>query len=630
MNPRTSPVHRGSLVQLAPSSPVPLNYHGTPPSPVSILPSDRKRHAEPISRPAPIKMMTAEDDVMDEVEHDTRISTMEFIERECEKHGWNMYAGRARPTTDPFKLLALCSINNPWHDHRSLHLISPQQMSSCLENVYAKATSIIHGLRFNPRKGDLLVCGVYRSGLTPALQVLASLKHGQVIEKNALVEVADWLEAAYPAHSPAFKRNDVGDRILKSHMPLRTLFGGVITPSPRGSRPEFHVVVMLRDPLDVRLSWFRHVRRVYRKFNRDGADFDAHFSVDDFASVQLCSINPNITSVLANHADYENFVVESIRATMQEPNASILLCFYEELLLNPSAFVKKISDFTGLATNNPLLLDQITRALVEDEDFPATFASPATPMTQPSDTSVSTTGIHPFASAASLAPERSHRKGCAGQGRLVFPKDSQRRIESKWRDIVSHEADDCLSYERLVLTTSSICQQLLVPPPAQHQPRSRAGTAMSVLLSAASLPRIGSFTSFFKSTPKHASENGDSELDGTTEEESESNSQIAVLFPSVDVEGGGGGGGGGTVFATESNPRARARTSSLMSFGSMFRETLTHQAGSSFRAGSSRGLHPSAYGAADVDPDDSDEDNELNMFLDLSRSRMYHERKTLA
>jgi hypothetical protein len=82
--------------------------------------------------------------------------------------------------------------------------------------------------------------------------------------------------------------------------------------------------------------------------------------------------NPHKSHHFQHRPDYEDFVFECLEDYEKNPT-QILIVFYEELLVNPIAFVKKLADFSGLHSENDALLVSITRSLCEDQDFPKGF-----------------------------------------------------------------------------------------------------------------------------------------------------------------------------------------------------------------------------------------------------------------
>ena len=160
----------------------------------------------------------------------------------------------------------------------------------------------------------------------------------------------------------------------------------------------------MRDPVDIRLSWFRHVRRVFTKFN-PSQNFDQYLSVDDFTRVPRGSLNPSVNAVLfETNNDYENFILEVLRANSNQvvDRRNVLVAFYEELLYDPQNFVQRLANFTGFQKNNQDFLNQIVENISSSELYPAS-------------------GI---------------RHGATNHGREYFSQRSIDWIDAKWTDVI--------------------------------------------------------------------------------------------------------------------------------------------------------------------------------------------------
>ncbi len=207
---------------------------------------------------------------------------------------------------------------------------------------------------------------------------------------------------------------------------------------------------MLRDPADVRLSWFRHVRRVFSKFNKREA-FDAHFQLDDFSQVSQYAKHSSYSSHVESSLDYENYIGEVIKEAFEEENSHILVIYYEELLADPHAVIRKLAHRTGFLTspNNhnkssknqdddispeqeedqEEFISRIVNTITKDEGYPKTF-------------------IH---------PDDTKRIGSSRQGRIQFSNRALHRFDTKWKDVVTpHTKGRFNNYEHLQYMTSDI------------------------------------------------------------------------------------------------------------------------------------------------------------------------------
>ncbi|KAH9258134.1 hypothetical protein BASA81_003697 [Batrachochytrium salamandrivorans] len=350
----------------------------------------------------------------------------QFFQSQAQLRGW-VDPGEL-PTTNPFLLQILCGLTtNPWQSRTDTRLQTPEQLSGCLESAYMKPRALVTARLFRPKDGDVIVCGCIRSGQTPVLQILAGLRAQATISKTELLKHVSWIESTNSSYQAELEN---GKRILKTHLSLRAVFGGQILSEKQFKR-RFKVVCMLRDPSDIRLSWFRHLRRVYKKFN-DVAKFDQTYTTEQFAGIKLYNTDANKSSMFEHDRDYEDFVFETLSGAnaLQNPTR-ILVCFYEELLVNPHEFVKRIAQFMHKDEDLDYdLLDRISQSLLNSPDFPKGF----------------------FASKHS-------RVGSSGKARLQFSPKSLMLQHQEWRTRQSLFNSPYSSYEELVTAMSSIVQR---------------------------------------------------------------------------------------------------------------------------------------------------------------------------
>lgn len=530
-------------------------------SPLSLHPSGNKtesrRFETLLHRPRPtlLHIGSIEDDFPEVFLR--KESPEEFVRRRLDYKGWT---SKQPPTTNPFLLYALCHEENPW-TFRNLHSISPKQISNSLESVYCSARSLNKSLRFHPKKGDVIVNGVIRCGQTPFLHCLAMLKYGKIIQKENLLSLVDWIEASNQP-SPQTPTNS-GNRLIKSHLPLRTCFGGVISPSPRGCTPEFRVIVVLRNPYDIRLSWFRHLRRVFKKFN-PLENFDAYFDFEDFKDISLYASNPHVSPHFPVNLDYENYVAEIIKPAFYEASAQIHVFFYEEFLLEPLKVVKKLAEITGFSETNNELHHQISEYLMKDENFPIGFAS---------------------------ADRMRH--GSSGQGRASFDPRTISKLEVKWRDtLLKYSTRSNFSdYDSLVFKTSTILQR----PPKLISRSMMYQTSKTK----PAITRGFSFTNFFQ----HPHEEDTSFSASSSSEDQHFMNPIYILFPTTADT---------SIIGTSHTLPKKRRSASL--------SILSSQSSSKPRAGTSYSTISFEFDGK-FDPDDSDEEDGIHMFVQRSRTR---------
>jgi hypothetical protein len=245
------------------------------------------------------------------------------VETFLERKGWNGEDLQKGPSANVFLLYALAKKGNPW-DGAELASFHANDLSQRLYELYCDPLVPLQNLR--PAKGDYIVCGPIRSGQSPVLYALNCFRTDSFPFPHSIVDDVGYLQWDDWNDVPATKL-----RILKSHGDLKQAFGGVLNPALRGSRPEWKVVVTLRHPVDLRLSYFRHVRRVFRKMN-PGVNFDRLARLDEFSSCL---------------ADYEQFVADVLKVALGAHSPQLLIVFYEEMLCDPLCVVEKVADFVG-------------------------------------------------------------------------------------------------------------------------------------------------------------------------------------------------------------------------------------------------------------------------------------------
>ena len=309
----------------------------------------------------------------------------------------------------------------PWKN-RALHLMTPHQMSSIVEGLYCSTASMHAAVAYRPLPMDCVVCGVPRSGQSPVIQVLCSLNAKKLIENQIdLVESVTWLEGAYTnakmLHQPG---QHLDRRILKTYLPIRMAIGGDASHSSFSRMHEsFRGIVVLRNPFDLRLSWFRHVRRVFNKYNPT-LNFDQHFRLDDFAKVTRGALQPVMRAMFDFGDDYEHYVLDVLKtyeAQLRNPR-HILIVFYEEILTNPLAFVRRVAEHVDMESNKGID-EQLIQAIVDSIE------------------------------SSALNPQSGKRTGSGSFGRETFSSKSVDYINSRWLDVVGVSFRDYSTYEQL-------------------------------------------------------------------------------------------------------------------------------------------------------------------------------------
>jgi len=327
------------------------------------------------------------------------------------------------PTHNPHLARALGKLAESGTSPFSLglhHIMSAAKLSRDLEtNLYFTTDSLHRISKFRPKQGDVIVSGLPRSGLTPILRALDALKRGtppaafSFDEREALADRVMWIENDFePWHSLTSPINSPGSkpwsgRLLRTHMPVLSALHG--DPCPRGVSPMYKAVVVLRDPADVRVSWFRHLRRIYKRFHPDdAAQFDYGLKLDDFAKLPV----PRSASIIQDQYP-ENQIHEALKF-LNSPQ--ICIVFYEELLIDARRVVERLATFCDWNAGNHDLIDSVAAAIEDDE---------------------------------SAHPKWGRKRGSSGAGMSHFSPASLRFIEQMWISRVRVNFNQFISYDSL-------------------------------------------------------------------------------------------------------------------------------------------------------------------------------------
>jgi hypothetical protein len=364
----------------------------------------------------------------------------EVIARIAERRGW----GATLPSTNPHILHALLKEPNPFKKTRNPQGASANELSQAVEStLYANSKSLSAASKARFQSGDVVVCGVPRSGQTPVLRVLDALKHKSLRPTSAIINGATWVEGL-------FKATDVsgGRRIYKTHLALQNILRGDIGKS----MVQHKIIVILRDPSDTRLSWYRHVRLLAKKCAR--AKIDEKNSAEQFANVSIpCSFLPRNANVDLHGKEPEYFINAALRAHQEFPE-SVLVLFYEELFTDPTKFVEKMAKFTDF---------------MDEEVLPKRDAESSGDIDKPTSRQIEAKRkehqelIYAIASGLitdALHPNSGKRNGSSGQGSVCFPSNSLERMDEIWDQIVqpiliSKGSNRMISYEHLFQTQTN-------------------------------------------------------------------------------------------------------------------------------------------------------------------------------
>ena len=244
------------------------------------------------------------------------------------------------PTLNPH-VLARLRLGNPWN---RLTECTVEQLAACMQALYVSDRAMSRLVSVSPKVTDVVVCGCVRSGQTGVLRALNQLR-GSL--SDDLTQATAWIENA-----ESLAGLDT-PRLLKTHMTAdKVLEAGM---------HDCKVVVVLRDPVDLRLSWFRHTRRLYRKLAVGPVvDFDSLFTFAAFSKRPM----PNLGDFGGNA---EHHVALALEAMRSKP-AQVCIVFYEDVVDNPLAVVERLAKVTGWGR---VRAEKAHKMLSEDVSHPA-------------------------------------------------------------------------------------------------------------------------------------------------------------------------------------------------------------------------------------------------------------------
>lgn len=231
-------------------------------------------------------------------------------------------ADEACDENDYVRCVSLLGVS-PFQGRTFTASIEPNQVAALIENSLTSVTSLNRATTFRPQVGDVIVASPPRCGQTPILQILDTLLLQDNVDNVRTIEQAEqarmpttideindildtslvgavdssllplpfrapWLESILfdGCGVDVFGQRKDGRRVFKTHMGCAALRSGI--------KSGVKYIIVARDPIDVRLSHFRYIRKLYRKSEaEDARPFDDEYTLDSFARVPVtpCRIN---------------------------------------------------------------------------------------------------------------------------------------------------------------------------------------------------------------------------------------------------------------------------------------------------------------------------------------------------
>lgn len=252
---------------------------------------------------------------------------------------------------------------------RDLTTTSPEQIATAVENAFFSPASLKRAMSYHPAVGDVVIASPPRTGQTPILTIVDQLLLFKPADEKAkadasggdLEETAETLSGRIPwIESLAFDNippppNVDGRRVFKTHLSLSAL--------KMYMKPGVKYITVFRHPVDLRLSFFRHLRKIHivARDQDNPQLFDDFYSVDDFVRVpiapfqaaqssghvKLSAQSNKVAAELFDSPDahvYEHEIVGWLNEERANPK-QILIVFYEELIFHPEKLIQKIAQF---------------------------------------------------------------------------------------------------------------------------------------------------------------------------------------------------------------------------------------------------------------------------------------------
>lgn len=195
---------------------------------------------------------------------------------------------------------------------------------------------------FEARKGDIVVSTPPKSGTTWTQGILALLLSGNPHVDAAISRTAPWIDIATPERDEiiASLNAQTGRRQVKTHTPLDRI----------PIWPDLRYIAVFRHPIDVHLSFRRHV---------------AHMTQDVLADVFLPDIHEGFRMFLdGDHRDGASLVsiVDHIRSALARTDQeNLLVLHYADMTINLEAAVHQIANHVSV-THPPHVMNALIKA----------------------------------------------------------------------------------------------------------------------------------------------------------------------------------------------------------------------------------------------------------------------------
>jgi ankyrin repeat protein len=234
----------------------------------------------------------------------------------------------------------------------------PSRVLYMLEQNLTSNQSIQRAFTFIPNENDVIVCSPLcgNSGakaLQRAIRFLQADKPLEVsrdrngytpwIECKAMDTDASWLDSE--KHQGSSK-----GRVFQTTMTARAC------RVPMNKQAKY--VVFLQNPIDFRCAFVEYVQALFETPTSNEEiqppEFSAGLSPDDFFDIDIETLDTEISSNSSRIKRYENYMLDWIIESQENPE-NVCLVFFEAMLHDPASEIKRVAEFLNLAYYDDLI-----------------------------------------------------------------------------------------------------------------------------------------------------------------------------------------------------------------------------------------------------------------------------------
>ena len=303
-----------------------------------------------------------------------------------------------------YVLATLLANGCPFANHMAQRM-APKHLASVVETSYFSVESFSRAMSFIPSYGDVVVASTIHTGQTPIIEMIDEMllqtkSHGEVKStvndidlKNfghvgnpedidptlPLVQRIPWIESSvYDGKDiTQFAQKHNGRRVFKTNLSCRSL-------RPNMNRGTKYVTIF-RDPIDLRLSQYRYLRKLYTESAmEERSSFDRYHKLDYYSKVACSPTYQAQSNLNSSRLEDEEYYYEDDLAEwvlfFEEYPSQVMIIFYEDLITNPINVAKSLAEFLNdvpFARDNGIKLQKLNimravdRIVANSELFPS-------------------------------------------------------------------------------------------------------------------------------------------------------------------------------------------------------------------------------------------------------------------